>query len=327
MSEHILTWRYGLAKVLETAAMLAECTFTLDGRNFSPFSRAPWMGSVQDRSIAGHLRELGGDFVGVPFGGNPAPSDGPVPWLAAAQHPRSHPIHGPSADSDWTFVRADNDSVSLALDYPEDSPVHHLERTISVRPDAPTLDFTLVIHARCPADLAIGLHPIFRLPEKAGDLVLSAEFSFGLTHPRQTAPGQEQEFRDLSAVPQDRGIVDFSRLPVLQRNLNVQLCGTRGPITAYYVRENAGIVLDWDRALLPSLQIWHTDRGIHGPPWHGKFRGLGLEPIAAAFDFPNDVSIAPNPINRRGVATAIQIHPDSPLTIRHSVSAFAGAAP
>jgi hypothetical protein len=327
MSEYTLTWRYGLAKVLDTAAMLAECTFLMDGRSFSPFGRAPWMGSVQDRSIVGHLRELGGDFVGVPFGGNPAPSDGPMLWSGAAQHPRSHPIHGPSADSDWTIVSAGNHSITFALEYTGNTPVHYLERTISVRPDAPALDFTLVIYARRAADIALGLHPIFRLPEKAGDLVVSAEFSFGLTHPRHTAQGQDQEFSDLASVPQGHGTVDLSRPPLLQPNLNVQLCGIRGPITAHYVRENAGIVLDWDRALLPSLQIWHTDRGIDGPPWHGQFRGLGLEPIAAAFDFPSDVSIAPNPINRRGIATAVSINPNAPLTIRHSVSAFAGAAP
>jgi len=31
------------------------------------------------------------------------------------------------------------------------------------------------------------------------------------------------------------------------------------------------------------LQIWHTDGGIGGPPWHNRFRGIGLEPVASAF--------------------------------------------
>lgn len=327
MSGHILTWRYGSAKVLETAAMLAQCTFLLDGRPFSPFACAPWMGTVTDRSIIGHLRELGGDFVGVPFGGNIAPTEGPADWAALMHHPRSHPIHGPSGDSDWTVVHANDTAITLALDYPATSAVRRLERTIAARPDAPALDFSLTIHARRPADIAIGLHPIFRLPEGPGDLLLSVDFAFGLTHPRQTAPGQKQEFSDLAAVPQGEAMVDLSRPPLGQPNLNVQLCGMRGPLTAYYTRENAGIILDWDREQLPSLQIWHTDRGIDGPPWHGQYRGLGLEPIAAAFDFPNDVSVAPNPISQRGVATSVSIHPDAPLVIRHSVSSFTGAAP
>ena len=327
MTSHALHWQYGSATILPTAAMLADCTFLLDGKPFSPFAHAPWMGTIRDRSIIGHLRELGGDFVGVPFGGNLPPADGPEAWRSAAQHPRVHPIHGPSGDSDWTIVHADDASVTLALDYPEFYPVSRLERTIAARPDTPALDFTLVVHARHAAEMAIGLHPMFRMPEQQGDLVLSADFAFGLTHPRQTAAGQGQEFGDLSAVPQGDSTVDLTRPPLTEPNLNVQLCGMRGSISGYYTTENAGFVLDWDRALLPSLQIWHTDRGIDGPPWNVQYRGLGLEPIAAAFDFPNAVSVGPNPINARGVATAVSIHPETPLVIRHSILAFTGAAP
>ena len=79
--------------------------------------------------------------------------------------------------------------------------------------------------------------------------------------------------------------------------------------------EGVGLEIDWDRNLLPSLQIWHTDGGISGAPWHNAYRGIGLEPVAS-------VSCAPNPINARGVATAIQIDPLDSVTIRHSFRAF-----
>jgi galactose mutarotase-like enzyme len=326
MTSHTLHWDHGSASILSTAAMLADCTFLLDCKPFSPFARAPWMGTVQDPTIIGHLRELGGDFVGIPFGGSGPAPDAPAEWAALMHRPRLPVIHGPSGDADWTVTSANETAVTLSLDYPADSPVERLERTIAARPDAPALDFTLVIHARRAAQISVGLHPIFRLPEHSGDLVLSADFAFGLVHPRQTAPGHPQEFSDLAAVPQNGTAVDLSRPPLQQPNLNVQLCGMRGPSTAHYVADNAGIILDWDRTLLPSLQIWHTDRGIDGPPWHGQYRGLGLEPIAAAFDLHDAVSTAPNPINSRGVATSISIHPDKPVVIRHSVEAFTPGA-
>ncbi|MBK8082823.1 MAG: hypothetical protein IPK28_02760 [Devosia sp.] len=108
-----------------------------------------------------------------------------------------------------------------------------------------------------------------------------------------------------------------------QTDKNVQLCGMKGPLTATWLDEGLGIELDWDRVLLPSLMIWHTDRGIGGPPWYNQFRAVGLEPIASAFDLATEVSAAANPINARGVATAINLDPAAPLEIRHSIRAFA----
>lgn len=322
IASHKLTWPYGEATILATAAMLAECRFDLPSGPFSPFAKAPWMGSVHDRSIIGHLRELGGDFVCVPFGAGGHRGHAPEEWAVLTGQPPSRPIHGPAGNEDWTVTEADPGSITLALDYPDHSPVARLERVISARADAPALDFELIIHARRPAAISVGLHPIIRLPERSGALELSADFAFGLTHPFQTALGQSQEFSDLSRVPQGDHTVDLVHSPISQPNLNVQLCGMRGPMTATYRDEGAGIVLDWDRSLLPSLQIWHTDRGVDDPPWHGQYRGLGLEPIAAAFDLNDAVSTGANPINARGVATAIRIDPAAPLTIRHSVKAF-----
>lgn len=321
MSEHALKWRHGEALVLSTAAVLADCRFDIDGRWFRPFARAPWMGTITDKTIIGHLRELGGDFVCVPMGSGGAAPSAPAEWAALMNRPADWPVHGPAADAEWTVLAADTAAVTLSLDYPETSPVLRLERTVAVRPHAPALDSTLTIFARRAANISVGLHPIFRLPEEPGRLRLEAAFAFGLVHPRQTAGAQE--FSSLSAVAQRSGALDLAHVPLrAQKNLNVQLCGVLGPVKASWLDERAGIILDWDRTLLPSLQIWHTDRGIQGAPWHGQYRGLGLEPIAAAFDLNDAISIAPNPINRRGVATAIAIDPVAPTLIRHSVTAF-----
>ena len=303
--------------------MLADCRFDLPSGPFSPFAKAPWMGTVNDRSIIGHLRELGGDFVCVPFGSGGHQGYAPPDWAALMADAPYRPIHGPAGDSDWTVVSADAKTITLALDYPENSPVQRLERVIAVRDGAPALDFTLTIFARRSADISVGLHPIMRLPERAGGLKLSAEFDFGLVHPTQTARGAAQEFATLAEVPWQNSTIDLSRAPVATPNINVQLCGMRGPIRATYLDEGAGVTLDWDRRLLPSLQIWHTDRGIEGKPWNGSYRGIGLEPIAAAFDLNNAVSIGSNPINQRGIATAVSISPDRPTVIRHSVETFA----
>jgi hypothetical protein len=320
MTAHRLSWTHGNATVLTTAAMLADCRFDLGQTSFSPFAKAPWMGTLADRAISGHLRELGGDFVCLPFGMGRAMPNAPADWVPLLTHADPGPIHGPASDLDWTVQAANDIAITLTLDYPGTSPVLRVERTIAVRPDAPALDFTFRIFARHRAAISTGLHPILRLPDLPGRLHLSAEFDFGMVHPGYGG----QVFDRLGAIPRPSGTVDLSRVPLDPRSdLNVQLCGMRSPLRATYPDEGAEVELDWDRSLLPSLQIWHTDGGIKAPPFGGIYRGIGLEPVASAFDLGADVSCGPNPINARGIATQIQIDPAAPVTIRHSIRAFA----
>lgn len=320
MAQHTLSWTYGHATVLTTAAMLAECRFDLGNVSFSPFAKAPWMGSVTDQAISGHLRELGGDFVCLPFGIGRQMPNAPADWAPLLRRAETGPIHGPVADEDWTVLSASDTAITLTLDYPETSPALRVERDIVARTSGPAIDFAFRIFARRNATISTGLHPILRLPDLPGRMHLSGDFDFGMVHPGYGG----QVFDKLDSVPGPMGTVDLSRVPLHPRaDLNVQLCGMRGPMRAIYPDDRAGVEIDWDRSLLPSVQIWHTDGGIKPAPWHGTYRGIGVEPVASAFDLGAEVSCSPNPINARGVATHIQIDPAAPVTIRHSIRAFA----
>lgn len=323
MQLHQLRWSHGEATIVATACTVTDLTFHLPNGPFRPFARAPWVGKIDDPSITGHLRVLSGDFVGLPFGtgGRTAPN---LPeWSSLMGQLDNGTIHGPAAHYDWTLVSADETSVTWALDYEAHSVVRRLERTITARQGVPALDFTLKVFARHKAPISVGLHPNFRLPEKPGRLELDIGFAFGLTHPGLTLSPDPHEFSSLTAVPKDGGQVDMSHVPLSPRSdYNVQLCGVTTPLTGRYLDEGAGFELDWDRDLLPTLMFWHTDGGITGEPWNGQFRALGCEPLAAAFDLHTDVSTAPNPINRRGVKTWIDIDPAKPVEIHHSVRGF-----
>lgn len=320
---HQLKWAHGEATIVATAATVTDATFNVGGKPFKPFARAPWLGEYDgDETVTGHLRVLSGDFIGLPFGSTRGMRNVPADWQAVLPGFRS--THGPAADLDWTLVSGDEHSVTWSVDYPADHEVVRIERIITVRADAPALDFVTRIHARRPAATSFGIHPNLRFPETAARLKLEADFAFGLTHPGQTGLDGRQEFQSLSAVPKGTGTVDMSLLPLAQQtDKNVMLCGMKGPLKATWLDEGVAIELDWDRTIIPSLMLWHTDRGIGGPPWFNRFRGLGTEPIASAFDLPVEVSVGDNPINRRGVATAIAIDPSRPLEIRHSIRAFA----
>jgi hypothetical protein len=82
------------------------------------------------------------------------------------------------------------------------------------------------------------------------------------------------------------------------------LCRVDSPITVRYPAEDVRFRLTWDTKILPSCLLWPTDRSITEPPWNGRFRGLGLEPIAAM-----------------AVATCVEVIPDRPLVIRYRIEA------
>ena len=324
MTDHWLRWSHGEARVVDTAATVTDCTFQLPNGQLKPFARAPWVDTVHDRSITGHLRVLSGDFVGLPFGTGRVLEGAPEAWAKLGPTTPVKTIHGPSAHEDWMIVSGDDASVTLQLDYPEDSPIASLERTISGRPGAPALDFVLKVTARRKGKVSAGLHPNFRFADAPGRLEIEVDFAFGLTHPGQTPPGQEQEFTDLTRVPKGDGFVDMSHLPLTPKtDKNILLAGVKGPARLTWLDEGKGVELDWDRVLLPSLMFWHTDGGIGGEPWNNAFRGLGMEPLASAFDLHTDLSAGPNPINARGVKTALEIDPAAPVVIRHAISGFA----
>lgn len=99
------------------------------------------------------------------------------------------------------------------------------------------------------------------------------------------------------------------------------LCRVDSPITVRYPAEDVRFRLTWDTKILPSCLLWPTDRSITEPPWNGRFRGLGLDPIAALFDSAREVALENNPIAAMGVATCVEVISDRPLVIRYRIEA------
>lgn len=313
------------------AAMVVDAEFVVDGVAHRPLAAAPWLGEPGLESLPGHLRVLGGDFVGLPFGSSGAPEGLVSEWNGLVAPSAPEPPHGPAAEETWQVVDATADHVRLALDFPESSPVARAERVIAIRPDAAAIDFTLEIHARRVGDVSLGLHPILRLPARPGELVLDVPFERGFTYPGHIDPGLGptapwRTFDRLDAVPARAGAptsartVDLTRLPLATPvQDNVLLTGVSGPVVATFLDTRTRVRLDWDRTLLPSLMLWLSDGVIEEEPWRGRYRGLGVEPLAAAFDFADEVSTAPNPLSDANVVTSVALDPSAPVVVRHSL--------
>ena len=320
------------ALVAPLAAMLVDAVFLIDGREHRPLARAPWIDAngIGERGLdahPGHLRVLGGDFVGLPFGASGAPAGLDAAWAGLIPDAAPDPVHGHAAEFEWSVLEQTADSVRLGIDYPLDSPIARLERTIGLRADAAAIDFQLDVIARATATVSVALHPILRLPDEPGELSIEVPFTTGFTYPGRIDPGLGptapwREFTSLSSIPaRDGGVVDFSRVPLeTPVQDNVLLAGVTGPVHARFADTGTHVTIEWDRALVPNLMLWLSDGVIDEEPWNGRYRGLGVEPLAAAFDFADSVSIAANPLTERGVRTAIDVATARPLVIRHSIA-------
>jgi hypothetical protein len=325
-----LNWAHGTARIIPTAGMLLDASFLLpSGRVFSPFAKADWAveGAAPD-GLAGHMRWLGGMFACLPFGeGGPATEINPA-WNGEEFEAVNHLNHGFSGNADWFLIEARPGLVHIGLDYPAEDDVSRIEMVISGDPQAAAFRFEAIITARRDCKTSFGFHPILTLAAPPETIEIRADFNAGLTYPARVKGGGMiceigVQFDQLNAVPAAAGgTLDLSLLPKpYPIEDNLQLCGS-GPVEVIYHAEGAGVRVDWDRAILPSCQIWISDRALRASPWEGRYRGLGIEPVASVFDLSNAYSNKCNPIADAGFATAIKLLAKEPVTIRCRIEAF-----
>ena len=251
-----LGWGHGALSVQRLGAMLAPLTFVLpDGRQVSPLHIAPWAGDACAEALPGILRRLRGDWPCVPFGYSAPAEAFPADWARIIEPaPPGEEAHGHSSNAEWTWEPSATDALKLSLDYPRDSPVCQVERTITPDPDAAAVDLDLRIEVRRDCRLPIGLHPVFRLPVLPGDdRVEPGGFEHGLTYPTAVAPeallfAPDRRVADLVAVPlRDGGTLDATSLP-FEREAEelIQLVGVDGTIALHNRAEGYRVRLGWN---------------------------------------------------------------------------------
>jgi hypothetical protein len=64
--------------------------------------------------------------------------------------------------------------------------------------------------------------------------------------------------------------------------------------------------------------MWLSNGGRDYAPWNGRHRRvIGLEEICGYFHLSHSASIADNPVAAKGIPTAVELQPDSPLTVSY----------
>lgn len=294
-------------------------SFVVGDRTVEPFYVAPWDGFPADPL----LDRLRGDFLCVPFGSTPA-GELPAGWASPGPRP-GECAHGYSANADWEVAALTEESVMLTLRYPAGDPVERVTRTVTCLDDG--LEFEGRIMAREAADLPIGVHPTFRLPDRPYGATLRLPAGAFLASPplpteplARILPGSI--FHDPTAAPAVDGAADITELPWANANEDLLLLADveEGRVELLNHDEGYRVAVTWDHRLLRHLMLWISNFGRDADPWSGRNRALGLEPITGAFDYGAAVSAAPNPLAARGAATTVHVEPGQEVVLRHRVT-------
>ncbi|GLQ77589.1 hypothetical protein GCM10007881_11050 [Mesorhizobium huakuii] len=328
-----LGWAHGALTVQRLGAMLAPVTFLLaNGQQISPMHVAPWANEPGAEVLPGILRRLRGEWPCVPFGYS-VPAEGwPENWACVMGPPEpDEEIHGHSSNHDWTWRDSGSGSLSLALTYPQASPVEYVERTVTPDPVVPAIDIQFKIVVRRACRLPIGLHPVFRLPLETGAAGLEfGGFDEGRTYPHDVEPGAalfapDRTFSELTAVPSRTGkVVDASRLPLAAATEELlQIEGADGMAALVNHEEGYRVALSWQKEHFPSLLLWYSNRGRKAAPWNGRHVAIGIEPICSPFGLGPATALADNPVAQSGIATAVEFSPERPFVTRYRIEASA----
>lgn len=272
-----IRWDRGRAEIWPLAAAIHRLVFTLgDGRRIQPLAEAPWQSDAEttgDDSIPAHLRHLGGEWACVPFERTPAD---PV-------------VHGFGTDNRWRPLSVAPHSTRWEIVYPANHPIERLTRTVAGVTGRPALAVTLNVLPRRDCVLPVGLHPILKLPEPGEAIGVEARFSYGKTFPVEFEAGvsrlaPNRRFRSLEALPLAAGgTADLAKLCHRTTEEAFQLFGIAGDLRVTYPRQRYALRLRWNAGDLPTCLFWLSAGGRQGKPWRGRFRGLGVEPLAAQF--------------------------------------------
>jgi hypothetical protein len=312
------------AFVTQLGAQLAPVKFRLGSRTIEPYSVSPWAEEKTEPGLCGMLRALRGDFFCLPFGGNEIPFRG-----------ESHPPHGETANSKWSFESLQNDEATATL---------HLSLRPKVRPGRVDRFFTLReghtafycsdVVSGMSGPMDIGHHAILRFPDQPG----AGQISTSRILRAQVFPSQFEDpaqrgysslkpgalFKQLDRCPAlNGGFADLSRYPARRGFEDLVMLTHRAAKdfawTAVTFPEERYV---WfalkDPRVLASTILWLSNGGRHYAPWNGRHVNvMGIEDVTSYFHYGLAQSVKANPIRPGNIPTVVQLQKKQPLTVRY----------
>ncbi|MBW7921128.1 MAG: hypothetical protein H3C51_03405 [Rubellimicrobium sp.] len=335
-----VTWKLASrtteADVQSLAAMIGPVRFRLGDRWVEPLAVAPWGDDTGPEfdALPGTIRRLRGEWPCAPFGSDADRPELPDDWQPQDASPLTvtdPDLHGFCANNDWELVERADESIVLAIEPPEDHALARIEREIRLSHDRAGVEFRLVLHPRRDCLLPLGLHPVLPLGADPDSVILHlAHGARAWTYPVDTEPGRsiiavdQRDIDPAQVALRDGRHIDIRRLPLPSQSEDlVLLTGLGGRIGCELPRMGCRLDLTWQEEHLPSCQLWVSGQGRLFYPWSGRFRGLGVEPVAAPFDLGPAIAAGANPLNRAGTATAVRLTAGVAFSTRYAMDCSA----
>ena len=330
MGKWIFDHKFGSFELQSLGGMLGPVFFNLGNRKVSPLFVAPWIDDPGVSQLEPIFHSLRGEFPCVHFGKGQSIANPDQEWKDLNLEDKDELLHGFSAHNHWRLVEQNEIGIAIEIDYPVNSPIKKLTRRITPSSDKPALNIELIVEPRRYCELAIGIHPIFKMPDKVGALKLHPGiFKFGLTSPGKNIEESTQikpnsVFTSLKHIEKMAGgDIDLSLLlPLEPVECLLQLCGTDGSFNLFYVDEDYHVKLEWDKEHFPSCLLWISYNAIPSFPWNSKTRALGVEPVNSVFDFGTDVSVSENPISGEGIKTFMKFYSEKIWKTNYRLSVY-----
>ncbi|MCF6327204.1 MAG: hypothetical protein L3J21_07925 [Devosiaceae bacterium] len=324
---------YGQLSLQANGGMIGPAKFNLPGMDpINPLTCPNWHDRPGAEDWLPLIKNLCGDFVCAPYGAPDISEALPQNWKQNPEQKFANDnwFHGFAVNNLWDVqIDKDNSNSGQMICYPPaPHPFEHVSRKVSLLPDGPGYQVELNIAARSDIKFPFSLHPCFLLPEQPGSLNLEvATAGSGWTYPvsliDENAPiATNARFEGLNAVPLiDGKKMDLTKLPPDEPfEALVQIGAPKGKVRLVYEKLGFEVIFSYDAELLPSLVIWISNCGRTEAPFDGKFRTLGIEAVAGAFDLGPQASCSiENPIAKEGISTFVELAAGEKLTTTSEV--------
>lgn len=218
----------------------------------------------------------------------------------------------------------------MSIAYPDNHPISGLRRRIRIASDTPRIDVDLQVTPRHDCRLPVGLHPVLNLPEMPESIGLGmADSVRAWTFPLEVEPGRTALAPDQRNLSPNELLDASGRQIDLRRALPfasasedlVLLTGTEGWVDFDNLHQGYRVSIRWNAEDFPACLLWISNAGRQFYPWSGRFRGIGIEPVAAPFDLGCAVAEnADNPLSLSGIPTAHSFRAGTPWQTRYSIA-------
>jgi len=311
------------ANLTRLGGQLGPVSFRLGRKKVSPYSVAPWAEEKLEPSAPAILRALRGDFFCAPFGGN-----------ATAWRGEEHPLHGETANADWSLESLSSAGGCTTLHASLETKVRRgrVDKYVILL-DGHTAVYQRHVLAGSRGPMSVGHHAMLAFPPEPGSGVISTSrlvrgqvFPGNFESPEHRGyqslkPGAV--FGSLERVPLlAGGTTDLSRYPARKgfEDLVMLTADPRQPFawTAVTFPRQGHVWFSLrDPLQLRHTIFWISNGGRHYAPWNGRHTAvMGLEDVTSYFHLGLAESARPNPLSRRGIPTALKLDPKIPTTIR-----------